>query len=164
MGEEMYFKICEIIDSLDINIKDGIITTKKGGHGTVDKNGYLVFKLNRTKFQLHQVLAVIHFGEDCIGMTVNHINGIKTDNSMYNLELMTLSDNAKHAHTIGLVHYYPKHESKRKKVKQLDLNYNEIFEFESISEASRVTGVPSGNISRACIKKIKAQGFLWNFA
>ena len=159
----MYHKILNIIDKINVDIVSGILITPKGGHGTIDKTGYLVFKKNKTKFQLHQVLAVIHFGKDCIGMTVNHINGIKTDNSIDNLELMTLSDNAKHAHTIGLACYYPKHESKRKKVKQLDLNYNEIFEFESISEASRVTGVPSGHISRACTKNIKAHGFLWNF-
>lgn len=160
MGEEMYFKICEIIDSLDINIKDGIITTKKGGHGTVDKNGYLVFKLNRTKFQLHQVLAVIHFGEDCIGMTVNHINGIKTDNSMDNLELMTLSDNAKHEHLIGLARY-SKNEELRKPIRQKDSCGNIIAEFESISEAMRSTGISAGCISNACKRKRVSKGFVW---
>jgi hypothetical protein len=163
MGEEMYYKIREIIDSLDINIKDGIITTKKGGHGTIDGTGYLVFKLNRTKFQLHQVLAVIHFGKDCIGMTVNHINGIKTDNSIDNLELMTLSDNAKHEHSIGLAKYVKK-ENQRKKVKQFDVDGNCVSEFESMSEASKATGISTGNISRSCRKNIKTNGYLWQLA
>lgn len=163
MGEEMYFKICEIIDSLDINIKDGIITTKKGGHGTIDKTGYLIFKKNKTKFQLHQVLAVIHFGKDCIGMTVNHINGIKTDNSIDNLELMTLSDNAKHEHLIGLAKYVKK-ENQRKRVKQFDKNGNCISEFESMYEASKATGISAGNISRSCLRNIKTNGYLWRFA
>lgn len=160
MGEDMYDKICSIIDKINIDIELGIITTPRGGNGTIDGTGYLVFKKDRMKFQLHQVLAVIHFGKDCIGMTVNHINGIKTDNSVGNLELMTLSDNIKHEHIIGLAKYSKK-EDKMRKVKQFDLSGECIYEFESMSEAMRITGTPTGNISRACRKNIKANGFYW---
>ena len=36
------------------------------------------------------------------GMQINHINGIKDDNRLCNLELVTASENTKHAYAIGL--------------------------------------------------------------
>ena len=158
----MYYKICAILDEINIDNTTGIITTPNGGNGTIDGTGYLVFKKNNMKFQVHQVLAVIRFGKDCIGMTVNHINGIKTDNSVENLELMTLIDNVKHAHKNGLARY-SKHEDKMKMVKQFDLSGIEVNEFISIQEASRATGIHAGNISRACRKNVKAYEFYWKF-
>lgn len=35
-------------------------------------------------------------------MVVNHINGIKTDNAKYNLEIVTYSENTQHAFRLGL--------------------------------------------------------------
>ena len=159
----MYRKICEILNRINLNVETGVITTPKGGNGTTDTTGYIVFKMNKTKFQLHQVLAVIHFGEDCIGMTVNHINGNKKDNSPINLELMTASENSKHEHRTGLARYTNR-EKLRKKVRQYDSTGNLIAEFESMREAEKNTGVPASYISRACRKNIRASGFVWNFA
>ena len=163
MGEEMYYKIKSILDEINIDAQSGTITTVRGGHGNIDNTGYLVFKKNNIKFQLHQVLAVIHFGKDCIGMTVNHINGIKTDNSVDNLELMTLSDNAKHEHRTGLANYCWQ-EKIKKGVRQLDMNGVVIAEYESIHSASKHTGFRIGNISNVCNGERKsASGFLWEF-
>src|SRR5690348_7614449 len=36
------------------------------------------------------------------GLQVNHINGVKTDNRITNLELVTGSENTKHAYRLGL--------------------------------------------------------------
>lgn len=156
----MYYKICEVLKELNLDIHTGVITTPRGGNGTLDGNGYIVFKKNKTKFQLHQVLAVIHFGKDCIGMTVNHINGIKTDNTIDNLELMSVSDNVKHEHSTGLARY-SKNEELRKPIRQKDSYGNIIAEFESISEAMRSTGISTGCISNACKRKRVSKGFIW---
>ncbi len=36
------------------------------------------------------------------GLEINHINGIRTDNRIANLELVTRSENIRHSHRIGL--------------------------------------------------------------
>lgn len=163
MGEEMYNKIIEILPLLNIDYVKGIITTPKGGHGTIDSTGYLVFQRNRIKFQLHQVLAVYHFGKECIGMTVNHKNGNKEDNRIDNLELMTLSDNVKHQHRIGLA-FDQRKSNKETSIKVLGTNIEtgESLTFKSIGEASRATNSDRAHISK-CIKGKQRQtnGYTW---
>jgi hypothetical protein len=51
---------------------------------------------------IHKLMANTYFGEH-EGLQVNHKNGIKTDNSLSNLELCTASDNIKHAFRNGLM-------------------------------------------------------------
>jgi len=49
-------------------------------------------------------------------------------------------------------------------VQQYDLNNQLIQEFNSISEASKVTNIPTGNISKNCKGKLKtAGGYIWKY-
>lgn len=163
MNEDMYNKICSVLPSLDIDFDSGIITTPRGGHGTIDGTGYLVFKKNNTKFQLHQVLAVYHFGKDCIGMTVNHENGDKLDNSRDNLELMTLSENVKHQWENGLS-YDSASVTRSNSIKVIGTNIEtgESVIFNSLNKASKQTHTDISCISK-CVngKQTKANGYVW---
>ena len=71
----------------------------------LNSNGYLFCDLyknsNRKRFYIHRLVLTSFIGLEK-GKDVNHINGIKTDNKLSNLEWLTRSENMKHAFKIGL--------------------------------------------------------------
>jgi len=72
----------------------------------VSKNGYIYFDLyrnqKRKRFFSH-VLVMMSFVRPKQGVEdINHINGIKTDNRIDNLEYCSRSENMIHAFKIGL--------------------------------------------------------------
>jgi len=82
-----------------------------GKAGTIRKtmplnNGYLLMELSRKgekrRYLVHQLVALAFLGEPADGLQINHINGIKTDNRLVNLEYVTAGDNQRHAYKIGL--------------------------------------------------------------
>ena len=50
----------------------------------------------------HRVIWEYMHGPLADGLTINHINGVKTDNRMVNLEAVTLQENVQHAYRTGL--------------------------------------------------------------
>ena len=88
---------------------------------------------------------------------VNHIDENKLNNDLSNLEWCTGRENLVHGTRTKRVA-----EKLSKKVIQLDLNDSVLNEFESMGQAERETGVPSGNISRCCNGERKsAGGYKW---
>jgi len=68
------------------------------------KNGYIEIKLfkdgKRNYFLIHRLVMLTFKGES--DLQVNHINGVKADNRLVNLEYCTVSENAIHAFKLGL--------------------------------------------------------------
>lgn len=62
-------------------------------------------KVERKTAYVHVLVAKAFLDNNYLkkGLTVNHINGIKTDNRLENLELLTIGDNIRHAHLSGLI-------------------------------------------------------------
>lgn len=79
-------------------------TLKKGKELTIWKNklGYLMVKLGNKSKQVHQIVASHFMGQPLTGYVVNHKDGNKVNNSLKNLEYVTVGENVKHAIKIGL--------------------------------------------------------------
>lgn len=83
----------------------GIVYGKLGKpFATTAARGYVEVHNGKTGFNMraHRMIWEAVHGPIPDGMQVNHINGIKTDNRIANLELMTPSENTSHAYRIGL--------------------------------------------------------------
>ncbi len=111
------------------NVKSKIISTR------INNCGYIEVRLSKnskstTKF-LHSLLAQTFIPNVNNRLEVNHINGIKTDNHLTNLEWVTHSENVMHAYRTGLL----------KKVLKpvIDKCYN--IEYTSAKEASKIYGI-----------------------
>ena len=65
----------------------------------IAKTGYLVISCaengKRNKYLVHRLVAMAFVGGYEPDLTVNHINGIKTDNRPHNLEWVTLAENTR---------------------------------------------------------------------
>jgi hypothetical protein len=68
----------------------------------INHNGYTYVKLNYKQIRLHRIIALLFIYNPLNKKCVNHINGIKSDNYVSNLEWCTHSENNKHAYRIGL--------------------------------------------------------------
>lgn len=69
------------------------------------KDGYLRIRIggrSGKKELVHRIIASCFIENPMNKPTVNHINGIKTDNRVQNLEWATFSENMKHSYDNGL--------------------------------------------------------------
>jgi hypothetical protein len=87
----------------DIYIKE---TMQKMGT-YLSNNGYLRIGLTKdnkkTNFLVHRLVAISYLENIDNKIQVNHINGIKTDNRLDNLEWATMEENMQHAYKNGLM-------------------------------------------------------------
>lgn len=136
----------------------------------ITKKGYLRLSLtlkdkNKKNFSVHVLVAKTFIENlDASKTQVNHINGIKTDNNLENLEWVTPSENVIHSFKTGLQKSKRLSENKNsKRVYQIDLVTNCILkEWECMSLIQETLGFNISNISKVCNgERKKAYGFNW---
>lgn len=159
---EKWIKSYEEIYSVDTegNVYSHKFRKKRQLKGRKDGSGYLQVELwkdgQKKKYKIHRLIAMAFIPNPENKTDVNHINGIKTDNAVSNLEWNTRSENIHHAYRTGL--------AKTMKVICYDLGTERVEIFAGMMEASRFTGVAQPNISNCCKGKLKQSGgYLWNY-
>jgi DNA-binding NarL/FixJ family response regulator len=116
----------------------------------VSKNGYPTIAIcvarRRKKFTVHRLVAEAFCEGYSPELTVNHINGVKTDNRAENLEWVSLAKNTQLQWDTGLVNLrgdnHPSRKLSARKVRiirrllSLGATKNEIAELASVSFAT----------------------------
>lgn len=96
--------------------------------------------------RIHRLVAEAFIPNPDDKPQVNHINGIKTDNRVENLEWCTNRDNIIHAYKNGLIKR-PLILKSQKMVQEINDNGEIIQIFKSIEDASRLTNISAAAIS-----------------
>lgn len=109
---------------------------------------------------VHRLVARAFLGEPDPGQVINHINEIRTDNRLENLEWVTQKQNIHHS-----LHRHPEYRlNGAKAIIQLK-NGVRVATYASAREAERLTGFCFSGISHAARGRIRSfHGFEWRFA
>ena len=146
-------KSLERIDVRGNRLKEKIL--KPG----IDHKGYYQVGLHKNSigkmYLVHRLVWEAFNGQIPEGLQVNHINEVKTDNRLSNLNLMTAKENC---------NWGTRNEKISKPVLQFTLEDILIKEYPSTHQAYRETGFANQHISDCCNGKRKtAYGFKWKY-
>lgn len=134
----------------------------------ISRNGYYRVELCKNSIQkmylVHRLVWEAFNGQIPENMQVNHINEIKADNRLENLNLMTPKENSNWGTRNERRAKKQTNGKKSKPVLQYDLNDNLVKEYPSIRQVERETGFANQNIINCCNGKYKqAYGFKWQY-
>ena len=156
------------------------------------RTGYLLVKLTKEKkeksFQVHRLVAITFIPNPENKPQVNHINGVKTDNYITNLEWVTAKENTRHKYDV-LGFKFSEEIKEKMRIKKigtsLDSRVREKISnankgrksvnikkvkcidtgiiFNSAQEASLFLGLTRCAVSKSIKRKTRAGGFFWKY-
>ena len=113
------------------------------------RSGYLRVELNQKSHSVHRLVLHTFVGLNETKPQVNHINGIKSDNRLINLEWVTQSENIRHAINTGL-----KIAVKGEKIGTSKLKNHEVIEIRKSLLSSRKLAIIYG-VDKSVILDVK---------
>lgn len=125
-----------------------------------NKDGYNIVNLWKNKkkktIKVHRLVAEAFIPNSDNKPYINHINAIRNDNTIQNLEWCTQKENILHAYKIG--------SRQTRRLQQYDLKNNLIKNWSSIKDASNELKISDTHICSCCKGKRKsAGGFIWKY-
>lgn len=135
--------------------------------------GYSKIQLRKNKkykwFFVHRLVAMAFLNNYNENLQVNHKNGIKNDNNVNNLEMVTASENQLHSYRVlkntpSMKNRFGKDHVRSVKVNQYDKNNTFIKTWNSIIEASKQLNISASCICNNCKGRRKsAGGYFWKY-
>lgn len=156
-------KSLERIDALGRRVNERILKPE------INQYGYYLISLYKNSIQklysVHRLVWEAFNGQIPEGYEINHINEIKSDNRLSNLNLMTHKENMNYgSRTERGRNKQINRKDQSKTILQFDLNDNFIKEYPSIQQIYRETGFSQGNICGCCNGKLKtAYNYKWKY-
>jgi len=133
-----------------VDAQSGVVTGPKGrAVGRARRHGYIKVRTSAGEVFLHRMVWQSVHGPIPEGREINHINGIKSDNRLANLELVTRGENIAHAYRLGL------RRNDGEKNPRAKLTAAQVEEIRSSSESQRAIARRYG-ISRTHVKDIRS--------
>ena len=134
--------------------KKGLITLKEMiYHGTSISKGYLCVHIRPKMYNVHRLVLLAFLKQPKDKIQVNHKNGIKSDNTLKNLEWVTRRENEDHALRTGLKKVYGEYNPMHKLKNHQVLEISRECEFYSDRELAAKYNVKPISIHRIRHKK-----------
>ena len=153
-----------------VSDKGNIIGTKRNVMLSPYQNhkGYFIISLTKNSVKkthsIHRLVAETFIPNPNNLPQVNHKNGIKTCNEVWNLEWTDNSGNQKHAFANGLQTNVGDNNPNMRAVDQYDLDGNFIKHWNSIYDITQQLGYSCSSIWRCCTNRHKkSHSYVWRY-